>query len=381
MDAVQAPIIPVIGALIRANPGTISLGQGVAHYGPPPAVTDAVSRALGEKSTHEYQAGSGLPQLLDRIAAKLLAENAIDARRGRSLMVTAGANMAFAHAIDAITSPGDEIILNTPYYFNHEMAIRMADCTPVSVATDDAYQPRPDALAAAITSRTRAIVSVTPNNPSGAVYDEARLRAVDALCRERGIYHVSDETYEYFTYGTARHFSTGSIPGAEKYTISIYSLSKAYGFAGWRVGYLAYPEHLEEAMAKIQDTVLICPPVVTQIAATAAMDVGRAYCEPYVRGLAEVRELVISELGALGSRVNVPLADGAFYCFLRVHTDEEPMAIAERLIREHRVAVIPGPTFGMDDGCYLRIAYGALQKATVAEGVGRFVRGLRAIID
>jgi aspartate/methionine/tyrosine aminotransferase len=381
MDAVQAPIIPVIGALIRANPGTISLGQGVAHYGPPPAVMDAVSRVLGEKSTHEYQPGSGLPRLLDRIAAKLLAENAIDARRGRGLMVTAGANMAFAHAIDAITSPGDEIIVNTPYYFNHEMAIRMADCTPVSVATDDAYQPRPDALAAAITSRTRAIVSVTPNNPSGAVYDEARLRAIDALCRERGIYHISDETYEYFTYGAARHFSTGSIPGAEEYTISLYSLSKAYGFAGWRVGYLAYPEHLEKAMAKIQDTVLICPPVVTQIGALAAMEAGRAYCVPYVRGLAEVRELVISELGALGSRTNVPLADGAFYCFLKVNTTIDPMEIAERLIREHHVAVIPGPTFGMDDGCYLRIAYGALQKATVAEGVGRFVRGLRAIID
>ena len=215
MDAVQTPIIPTIGALIRETPGTISLGQGVAHYGPPQAAMDAVSRALGEHSINQYQPVAGLPQLLDRLASKLLAENHVDVRSGRRLMVTAGANMAFCHAVQAITAPGDEIILNTPYYFNHEMAIRMADCVPVGVATDESYQPRVDALAAAITGRTRAIVTVSPNNPTGAVYDEALLREINTLCRERGIYHFCDETYEYFTYGSARHFSPGSLPGAE----------------------------------------------------------------------------------------------------------------------------------------------------------------------
>ncbi len=377
MDAVQSPIIPTIGALIQGTPGTISLGQGVVHYGPPPAATEAVARALAAHSTHEYQPAAGLPKLLDRIDAKLLAENRIDAKGGRRLMVTAGGNMAFCHAVQAITAPGDEIILNTPFYFNHEMAIRMADCVPVCVATDEAYQPRIDALRAAITERTRAIVSVTPNNPSGAVYGEATLRAVDDLCRERAIYHICDEAYEYFTYGAARHFSTGSVPGAEERTISLYSLSKAYGFAGWRIGYMAYPAHLEAAMIKIQDTVLICPPVASQLAASAALDVGRAYCEPYMRELADVRELVLSQLSALEPNVHVPPADGAFYCFIKVRTSMDPMTIVERLVREHRVAVLPGTTFGMTDGCYLRIAYGALQKATVAEGIGRLVRGLR----
>jgi aspartate/methionine/tyrosine aminotransferase len=223
-------------------------------------------------------------------------------------------------------------------------------------------------------------VSVTPNNPSGAVYSEATLRAVDDLCRERGIYHICDEAYEYFTYGAARHFSTGSIPGAEERTFSLYSLSKAYGFAGWRIGYMAYPDHLEAAMVKIQDTVLICPPVVSQVAASAALDVGRPYCEPRIRELAEVRELVLSQLSALEPRAIVPHADGAFYCFMKVQTPLDPMTIVERLVREHRVAVLPGTTFGMGDGCYFRIAYGALQKATVAEGIGRLVRGLREIV-
>ena len=265
-----------------------------------------------------------------------------------------------------------------PFYFNHEMAIRIAGCVPVRVATDAAFQLCIDALRAAITSRTRAIVTVTPNNPSGAVYGEDSLRAVSALCRERGIYHIADEPYEYFTYGSARHFSPGSIAGAEDHTISLYSLSKAYGFAGWRVGYMAYPQHLEEAMAKIQDTVLICPPVASQIAAVGALEVGRSYCEPHVRELAAIRDIVLSELSALAPRVRAT-ADGAFYCFVKVDTPIDPMTIAERLIREHRVAVLPGTTFGMDDGCYLRIAYGALQKATVTEGIGRFVRGLREI--
>jgi aspartate/methionine/tyrosine aminotransferase len=380
MDVVQAPIVPVIGGIIRQVPGTISLGQGVVHYGPPHAALDAVRYALTDASTHEYQDGAGLPALVERLSEKLRAENGIDVARGTQLMVTAGANMAFVHAVLAITAPGDEIILNVPFYFNHEMAIHMADCTAVRVATDDRYQPRLDALRAAITDRTRAIVTVTPNNPSGAVFSEDALRAINALCRDRGIYHIADEVYEYFTYGAARHVSSGSFPGAEGHTIAMYSLSKAYGFAGWRIGYMTYPEHLAEAMAKSQDTIVVCAPVVSQVAAIAALDVGRGYCEPYVRELAVIRDIVVSKLAALAPQVTVPAADGAFYVLMKVETALDPMTIAERLIREYKVAVIPGPAFGMTDGCYFRVAYGALQKETVAEGIGRLVTGLGTIL-
>jgi aspartate/methionine/tyrosine aminotransferase len=381
MDAVQAPIVPVIGNIIRQVPGTISLGQGVVHYGPPHAAIDAVRYALTDASTHEYQDGAGLPALVERLSEKLRAENGIDVARGPRLMVTAGANMAFVHAVLAITAPGDEIILNVPFYFNHEMAIQMADCTAVRVATDDRYQPRLDALRAAITDRTRAIVTVTPNNPSGAVFSEDALRAINALCRDRGIYHIADEVYEYFTYGEARHVSSGSFPGAEGHTIAMYSLSKAYGFAGWRIGYMTYPEHLAEPMAKSQDTIVVCAPVVSQVAAIAALDVGRGYCEPYVRELAVIRDIVVSKLAALAPQVTVPAADGAFYVLMKVETALDPMTIAERLIREYKVAVIPGPAFGMTDGCYFRVAYGALQKETVAEGIGRLVTGLGQILS
>src|SRR6266852_5466721 len=191
MDEVQAPIIPVIGEIIRQVPGTISLGQGVVHYGPPDAAMTAARCALDQSATHEYQDGSGLPALVERIAAKVRSENGIDVGRGSRVMVTAGANMAFMHAVFAVTEPGDEIILNVPFYFNHEMAIQMAGCRAVRVATDASYQLRPDALARAITARTRAIVTVSPNNPSGAVFGGDALRAVNALCRERGLYHIT----------------------------------------------------------------------------------------------------------------------------------------------------------------------------------------------
>ena len=379
MDAVQSPVIPIIGAMIRETPGTISLGQGVVHYGPPPEAVDAARQALDSPLVHGYGDVSGYAPLVSAITAKLKAENRIDAAAGSRVMVTAGANMAFMHAVLSITVPGDEVILPAPFYFNHEMAIEMAGCRAVRVPTDERYQLRLEAIEAAITPRTRAVVTISPNNPSGAVLTEASLREVNALCARRGVYHISDEPYEYFTYGVP-HVSAGSFAGASAHTISMYSLSKAYGFAGWRIGYVVYPEALFSAMQKSQDTILICPAMVAQVAAAAALGVGRAYCEPHVRELASVRGVVLSELSTLGSLAQAPAADGAFYVLLRVDTGMTPLALAERLIREHRVAVIPGDAFGMVGGCYLRVAYGALQKATVVEGVGRLVQGIRTIV-
>jgi len=381
MAAVQAPIVPVIGGLIRQHPGTISLGQGVVRYGPPPAAIEVARAALADPATHMYQDGTGTRELIEVIEEKLERDNGIDVARGSRVYVTAGGNMAFLHAVLAITQPGDDVILPVPFYFNHEMAIQMAGCRAVLVPTDDHYQLDIDAIRRAVTPRTRAIVTVTPNNPTGVVYPEPVLREVNQLCLERAIYHISDEVYEYFTFGDARHVSPGSFEGAEGHTISLFSLSKAYGFAGWRVGYMAFPERLAGAVAKIQDTVLVCPPAISQVAAAAALEVGPSYCRQHLDDLADIREIVHAELAALEPVCSVPPADGAFYCFLRVHADLDAMRVAERLIREHQVAVIPGAAFGMTNGCYFRVAYGSLSKETATEGIGRLVDGLRAILN
>lgn len=380
MRSVQTPIIPVIGELIRANPGTISLGQGVAYYGPPPEVARYIERFFADPQNHKYKLVQGIPELLEAIESKLAAENGIRVGPDQRIVVTAGANMGFMNAVLAVTDPGDEIILNLPYYFNHEMAVTMADCKAVCVPTDENYQLQPGLIANAITPRTRAVVTISPNNPSGAVYSEDSLRRVNDLCRRHGVYHISDEAYEYFVHDGARHFSPGSIEGGSPHTISLYSLSKAYGFASWRIGWMVIPEQLFEPVRKIQDTILICAPVVSQWAALGAMRVGKSYCDEKLRQTREIRTILLRELGVIRDLVAVPRADGAFYVLLRVHAGMDPMELTRRLIEEHKVAVIPGTTFGVRDQCLLRVAYGALEKNTAAEGIGRLVRGLKRIL-
>lgn len=381
LAAVQPPIIPVVAELIRRHPGTISLGQGVVWYGPPPAALDRLAPFLADPGNHKYQAVGGIPELLERIETKLADENGIALRDGQQVVVTAGANMAFLNALLAIADPGDEIILNVPFYFNHEMAIRMANCQPVLVPTDAEYQLQPDRIAAAITPRTRAIVTVSPNNPTGVVYPESALREVNQLCRERGVYHIHDEAYEYFIHGEARHFSPGTIEGSAGYTISLYSLSKAYGFASWRIGYQVIPAQLVEAVNKIQDTNLICPPVVSQHVAAGALTVGAAYCREKMAELTRVRTRAMERLRELGEACRFPAAEGAFYFLIGVETARSPLEIVTELVRDHRVAVIPGSAFGLTTGCPLRVSYGALQPETVVEGIDRLVTGLKAILN
>lgn len=380
MQDVQTPIIPIVGDLVRGTPGTISLGQGMVSYGPPKEALDALAGVTDDPKTHQYGAVEGTSALRAALAEKLRSENRIPVDVANRVVVTAGGNMAFFNAVLAVADVGDEIVLQTPYYFNHEMAVGMAGCRAVLVGTDDAYQLRVDAIEKAITPRTKAIVTVSPNNPTGAVYPEKALREVNELCRARGITHVHDEAYEYFTYGDVKPFSPGSIAGSAPHTISLYSYSKAYGFAGWRLGYMVIPAHLEEAVRKIQDTNLICPTMIAQTAALGALKAGASYCREKLRGMAEVREVARRAFGEISSFCVAPLTDGAFYFFLRLSTPMEPLALVERLVKEHRVAAIPGTAFGIASGCSLRVAFGALETATAAEGIGRLVRGLKQIV-
>ena len=246
--------------------------------------------------------------------------------------------------------------------------------------TDASYQIDPDALARAITPRTRAIVTVSPNNPSGAVYPADALRAVNELCARRGLVHVADEAYEYFTWDGAAHYSPGSLPGAGAHTVSLYSLSKAYGFAGWRVGYMVIPERFNDAVYKVQDTVLICPPLVSQAAALACVTVGRGWTARFLEPLAAVRRDVLDLFAGVADLCDVPAPGGAFYCLPRIRTPLDGMTLMRRLVREHRIAVIAGETFGLTEGCYLRVSYGALAADTVHEGMQRLVEGLRHVV-
>ncbi|MBD2678603.1 MULTISPECIES: pyridoxal phosphate-dependent aminotransferase [Nostoc] len=380
MQAIQSPIIPVVGELIKNSPGTISLGQGVVYYTPPPEAIEFLPKFLAEENNHLYKSVEGIAPLVTALAGKLQAFNGIEINGENCIVVTAGSNMGFMNAILAITNPGDEIILNTPYYFNHEMAIAMAGCRPILVATDENYQLQTEAIAQAITPKTRAVVTISPNNPTGVVYSEATLRQVNEICRTRGIYHISDEAYEYFTYDGVKHISPGAFDGSSKYTISLYSLSKAYGFASWRIGYMVIPQHLLVAVKKVQDTILICPPVISQYAALGALQAKEKYLQENIGAISQVRQLVLKSLNRLQGLCTITPANGAFYFFLKVHTQIDAFELVKRLIQEYKVAVIPGTTFGIDNQCYLRVAYGALQQETAKEGIERLVEGLQNII-
>ena len=348
MQAVQSPIIPVVGELIKNSPGTISLGQGVVYYNPPPEAIEFLPKFLTEPANNLYKSVEGIPPLLTALAEKLQTFNGIEINGENSIVVTAGSNMGFMNAILAITNPGDEIILNTPYYFNHEMAIAIAGCRAVLVATDENYQLRPDAIAKAITPKTRAVVTISPNNPTGVVYSEAALRQINQICGTHSIYHISDEAYEYFTYNGVKHFSPGAFESSSEYTISLFSLSKAYGFASWRIGYMVIPKHLLVAIKKVQDTILICPAVISQYAALGALQAKEEYLQSNIGALAQVRQLVLDSLNPLQGLCSITPANGAFYFFLKVHTRMDAFELVKRLIEKHKVAVIPGATFGMD---------------------------------
>lgn len=387
---VQTPVIPVMGELIRSTPGTLSLGQGMAHWGPPPQALEAAQRALlDDRELNAYGPVAGEPALLAALAGWLREQHHLDLDHS-ALVVCAGSNMAFNAVVQVLCDPGDELILPVPYYFNHAMAIQLAGGRPVPV--DAGLIPDPAALEAAITARTRAIVTVSPNNPSGAVIPQAVLRAINHLCAERGLLHISDEAYELFVHGPVPHFSPGSLAGSAAHTVSLYSLSKAYGMAGWRMGYAALPRSLQPALAKVIDTFEICPTLLSQRAAAAALATDPAWAGERVAGLAHRRSQVLEAVRQWqGEGRPVRLwaePDGAFYGLLVVDRvmagGGQPLSsdgLMERLVLEHGVATVSGSAFGLElpGACVLRLSYGMLGDADLAEALQRLGHGLASL--
>lgn len=380
LDAVQSPIIPLIGELTRKHTGTISFGQGVAFYGPPYQVFRRVRQCLADVSINRYGPVEGIPELQQALMHKLKTENKIDINAKNTIVVTAGSNMAFNTAILAIADPGDEVILPLPYYFNHEMSLVMEQCKPVLVPSDENFHLKFDILESAISKRTKAIVTISPNNPSGAVYTKDELIAVNDLCRKHGIYHISDEAYEDFYYDEHEHFSVASNPKSSDYTISLFSFSKGFGFAGWRIGYMVIPKHLLGAVKKIQDTILISPPVISQHAAIGALEAGESFIRIKRNAMSKKRNAVLDALASLSSLKNTPSSEGALYVLLKIDTQMDDMQLAKFLIEKFGVATIPGSAFGFNQGCYLRLSYGALSDSEISKGLERLKNGLDSLI-
>lgn len=376
LQAVQNPIIPYIGELTRNNPGTISFGQGFAFYGPPTEAFSSVQKCLTDESINRYGPVEGIPELQQAIINKLKKVNSIEIDSGNAVIVTAGSNMAFNTTILAITDPGDEVILPLPYYFNHEMSLIMERCKPILIPCNKDFHLDIEKIKTAITDKTKAIVTISPNNPSGAVYTQQELLEINKLCKEHNIYHISDEAYEDFYYEQHQHFSSASHSDTQQHTISLFSFSKGYGFAGWRIGYMVIPEHLLTAVKKIQDTILISPPVISQHAAVGALSANANYIQEKRNAMSVKRELVLNKLSELSCLKSKPTSEGAFYTLLDIDAKHDDMQLAQTLIEKYGIASIPGSAFGIQSGCYLRLSYGALSDSKIEKGLDRLVNGL-----
>ncbi len=372
MTLVQQPIIQVINELIKKNQGTISLGQGMVCYGPPKDALHSTLNEIDKLNISNYSAVHGINELREGVVRKLLIENNIDACKSSSyLAVTAGANMGFFNVLLAIADIGDEVIILSPYYFNYEMAIRIVGAIPVVVQTDNNWQPDINEIKKHISPKTKAIVTISPNNPTGAVYSKSILTEINLLCKEHNIYHISDEAYEYFVYNDAKHFSPASIPDSENYTISLYSMSKCYGMAGWRIGFVLIPEVISSAYCKIQDTDLICPTLISQHLAVKALEVGASYTVEHLKKLGDRRKLFCQAFDKLRDKVDYVLPNGSIYFLLKIDSTLSSFDFVKNMIEKYRISAIPGVAFGVTSGCYIRVSYSALPDEMLEDAVKR----------
>jgi len=378
MAAVVPPIVPEIQALAAAHPGTVSLAQGMVWFTPPAELVHAALSA-SEPDDARYGSVFGDPDLLETYARRLAALHGYDAEDldGR-LAATAGANMAFLQAVLAITSPGDRVVLREPYYFNHEMAVRIAGLDPVVVPGTGSEDDQVAALSGAIDDRTRAVVTVSPNNPTGDVMSASLVGRINGLARDAGLFHISDEAYDELVFDGAAHHAPAAVPGAKDHTIALYSLSKSFGFAGWRLGFAVLPRALAADFRKVQDTNLICPTRVTQRLATRLLQDWDAPRRTLIAGLGAQRRRLADALASMGVAVTAAAGGGALYLWVPVPGAHDGDRVCRELVTRFGVATLPGSAFARPGtfGNHIRISFGGVTGAAFDEALGRLVDGL-----
>lgn len=373
----KAPIIDLLAQVSIPN-DVISFGQGIPFFKPPKDAINSVKEALLTPKSFQYTPDSGRLDLRQVIAEKIYAEQGVNINPEKQIIVTSGANQAFMNVILALTNPGDEILFFSPTYFNYVMAAELAGCKPIFLNTDENYQPLHDKIEEKISKKTKAIVTVSPNNPTGAVYYPEILRKINSLCWDYSLYHISDEVYEYFVYENAVHKSPLCYDTSQSHTISLFSLSKSFALSGLRVGYSIFPEYLYEDMLKVQDTISICAPSLSQYAALRSIPLGKQYCSQFFDVLLNNRSLVKSILSDLEG-VNVITTKGAYYFFILLDSNRSSIDIAKELIEMFGIIVLPGIFFD-EKRCSFRMSYGNLITEKFEEGLHRLKTGLSKVM-
>ncbi len=342
--------------IINTMPDVISLGVGEPDFVTPEHIRQAGIRSI-ELGHTRYTSNYGLLELREEIAAMLHRRYGLVYDPRTEILVTVGVSEGVDLAMRTIIDPGDEVISPDPGYVAYEADIIFAGGVPVPVPTYARYDfgVRADEIAAAITPRTKMILIGNPNNPTGAVVPKAELEGIARLAIEHDLIVAIDEVYSRLVYET-EHVSIAAMPGMRERSILLDGFSKAYAMTGWRVGYVATPAHILEAMLKVHQYAIMCAGTAAQEAALEALRHGEADVQAMHSDYARRRRMFVDGLNRIGLPTCEPR--GAFYAFPCISStgmsDEE---FAEKLLFEEKVAVVPGSSFGNGGHGYVRCAY------------------------
>lgn len=362
--------------LISSRTDVISLGLGDPDLGTPAHIVEAAREAILHGKLGPVPA-RGLPELRAAVARKLARDNGVHVDPEREVLITTGSQEALYLLAQALIEPGDEIIVPDPRYPSYDAAFATAGGRIVLAPTDEAnnFDLHPEVVEERITDRTKAILLITPGNPTAGVISPANLRRIAEIAVERNLVVISDEIYERFLYDGQEHLSIASLPGMAERTVTLNGLSKAYAMTGWRIGYIAAPSQLIDALTGLKRAINRHAPVVSQWAGVAALD-GPQDCVAEMREIYDRRRhLVMDALKDMGLTFGQP--NGAFYLWTNISSSGiESMMFSYLLLRDAGVLVFPGSVFGDRWNNYIRLTL--LQPDDVLqEAMNRIAKMLR----
>lgn len=360
--------------VVNEMEGAVSLGVGEPDFDTPWHVRDAGIRSLEMGKTF-YTSNAGLKELKIEICNYMKRRMKVEYNYSSEVMVTIGGSEAIDIALRAMLDPGDEVLIPQPSYVSYVPCTILAGGVPVVIELEakDQFRLTREKLLEKITPKTKLLILPFPNNPTGAIMEKEDLEAVAEVVREKDLFIISDEIYAELTYGK-KHVTIATLPGMRERTVLINGFSKAYAMTGWRIGYACAPEQILKQMLKIHQYAIMCAPTTSQYAAVEAIKNGDSDIEEMKRSYNERRKYLLGEFRSLGMDCFEPY--GAFYMFPCIKrfgmTSEE---FATRLLREEKIAIVPGTAFGDCGEGYLRVSY-----AYSMEDLKRAIRRIRRFV-
>ena len=372
-------IFEEVGRRERLGQKIIHLEIGRPDFDTPAHIKERAMRALAEGQVH-YTSNYGLLELRQAVSRKLSQDNGLSYKPEDEIIITLGANEAVFLAMTALLNPGDEVLIPDPCWPHYHFCARMIGAVPVPVPLrfENDFNPDPVDFKAKISDRTKMMVVNTPNNPTGAVFSRQALEDLSALAQERNLFVLSDEIYEKMVYDQARHHSIAALPGMWKRTLTINGFSKIFAMTGWRLGYVAGPENLIQALVRVHQYVTICAVNFAQWGGVEALTGPQDSVENMVREFDRRRIMVCERLGEMPG-IELARPCGAFYLFPRIKGfNKTPEELCWYLLEEAKIAVVPGTSLGEYGEGHIRISYANSYEA-LEEAMDRMATALKRL--